>query len=451
MIIFSHTLTPRLQYVVDFLSSYFQIDIKIVCDDEKYLSAADPHKINYSYHRLSKEEVWIHSHVLLFETTVRQVKVECYEQKSLLPDHKTFKAFFKAEGDTGFDLFAATFYLITRYEEYLPHKKDAFGRFAHEASLAFHEGFLHLPLVNIWLENFKLLLKKKYPDLKLTSPLFRFLPTYDIDIAWSYKNKGVWRNTGALLKLFFTLRWGKMSERIKVLRGKKSDPYDAYEWMDTLHQQYSLKPIYFFLVAQDSGKFDKNIDVNNPDFRLLVHHLASKYKAGLHPSYASNDHPTLLPKEKNILEQIIDQPVQISRQHFIKVEMPATYRRLIALGITEDYSMGYGNSNGFRASIATPFYWFDLKNELATPLMIYPYCYMEATSYHESNATAEEALNEMRHYYNAVKNVGGLLITIWHNNFLGTDTSYEGWREVYAQFIAEVSDKKAKIELRQSK
>ena len=75
------------------------------------------------------------------------------------------QAFFKSEGDYPFDIFSAVFYLLSRYEEYLPHKKDMYGRYAHENSLAFKEGFLNLPLINIWLEDFKNVLKKKFPSL----------------------------------------------------------------------------------------------------------------------------------------------------------------------------------------------------------------------------------------------------------------------------------------------
>jgi hypothetical protein len=177
VIIYSHTLTPRLQYIVDFLSHYYQVPIRLICDEEKYLAHPDPHRLNYSYHRLAKEEIWIHSHVLLFESTIRPVKLECF-------DHRGYKAFFKAEGDTGFDLLAGIFFLITRYEEYLPHQKDSYGRYSHTGSLAFKAGFLHLPLVNIWLEDFRELLQERFSGLRLPSSAFRFQPTYDIDIAW---------------------------------------------------------------------------------------------------------------------------------------------------------------------------------------------------------------------------------------------------------------------------
>src|SRR5437868_6659799 len=124
-LIYSHTITPRLQYIVDFLSHYYGLPFRLTSSEEKYIKAGELCKINYSYHRITKEEIWINSHVLLFESSVRPVKIECFEKKE-------YKAFFKTEGDFDFDLFAAIFYLITRYEEYMPHHKDAYGRYAHE-------------------------------------------------------------------------------------------------------------------------------------------------------------------------------------------------------------------------------------------------------------------------------------------------------------------------------
>jgi hypothetical protein len=428
VIIYSHTLTPRLQYVVDFLAQYYNIPIKLICDEEKYLSHPDPHQINYSYHRLRPGELWIHSHVLLFESTIRPVKVECFE-------HRGNQAFFKAEGDTGFDLFAGIFFLLTRYEEYLPHQKDSYGRYPHQASLASKVGFLHLPLINIWLEDFRGQLEERFPGIQLPASTFRLQATYDIDIAWSYKSKGFKRNAGAIASLFFSGKWRSMLHRIRVIRGREQDPYDAYEWMDSLHQQTGLKPIYFFLVAQQKGKHDKNIEVTEPAFQNLVQQIGGSYTVGLHPSWASGDLQPLLPKEKTWLEKATGQTITASRQHYLRFDLPATYRRLLNLGITDEYSMGYGSINGFRASVATPFFWFDLKNESKTALRIHPFCFMDANAYYEEQKSPAEALKDILHYYDVISAVNGTMITIWHNSFLGIDPAFDGWREVYENFV----------------
>jgi len=432
VLIFSHSITPRLQYITGFLSEYFGLQFKLISNEERFLKATDSSKINYSYHRLDANEIFIHSHALLFESSVRQVKVECFETNG-------YKAFFKAEGHFGFDLFAAIFYLITRYEEYLPHQKDMYGRYAHENSVAFKENFLHLPLINIWLEDFKKLLIEKDASLQFNDSRFSFLPTYDIDIAWSFRNKGFKRNFGGILQLLFKGQFRKIIHRMKVIRRKRQDPFDSYEWMDQLHEQFNLKPIYFFLVAKEKGKYDKNIDVTNTEYQQLVQSISSKCVIGLHPSWASGDIPSLLTKEKALLEQITNRTITSSRQHYIRFELPSTYRKLLALGLTNDYSMGYGSINGFRASIASTYYWYDLKSEEKTQLHIHPFCFMDANSYYEQKLSPDAAFEELMQYYNAVKSVNGTMITIWHNNFLGTDEAFAGWRDVYEKFIASKS------------
>ena len=72
--------------------------------------------------------------------------------------------------------FAASFYLISRYEEYLPHEKDMYGRYAHENSLAYKERFLQLPLINIWHRIGKIV-KQKFATFNSDHASFNFLPT----------------------------------------------------------------------------------------------------------------------------------------------------------------------------------------------------------------------------------------------------------------------------------
>ena len=245
MLLYCTSITPRLQYIVDFIGKELRTgDIQITSSVEQFTNYTGT-KINYSDQRIDSGGFWLRPHPLLFETGVKQQNTECFEVNGN-------KAFFKTEGDLPFDLFAASFYLLSRYEEYLPHNKDMYGRYGFENSLAFREKFLDMPLVNLWLKDFSSLLKTKFPpsspppgsEIPVPEPIegpdsrLTFLPTYDIDIAWSYKHKGWWRNTGGFLRSCFKGDWSLAKERLRVLRGKQMDPFDAFGWMNKLHEQY---------------------------------------------------------------------------------------------------------------------------------------------------------------------------------------------------------------------
>jgi hypothetical protein len=397
---------------------------------DEFMNSGDD-KINYSKERITANECWLCPHTLLFEKGIKQQKTECFEINNN-------KAFFKTGGDLPFDIFAASFFLLSRYEEYLPHAKDLYGRYAHENSLAFKENFLSLPLINIWLQYFKEKLKQKFPSFTIHHSAFTFLPTYDIDEAYSYRHKEWLRSAGAGIKDLLKGDLNKFRLRRQVLNNKVDDPFDSYEWIDNLHRPHKLKPRYFFLVPEKTGRYDRNILPGETALQVLIKHHAGKYDIGIHPSWQSGDDPLLIKKEIQTLENITKLKMISSRQHFIRFTLPETFRQLIHAGIQEDFSMGYGSINGFRASVASPFYWYDLEKEQTTYLLLYPFCYMEANSFYEQKLTPEQALEEMHHYKNEVKKVKGTLITIWHNTFLGTDERFNGWREIYAQFVKEI-------------
>jgi hypothetical protein len=170
----------------------------------------------------------------------------------------------------------------------------------------------------------------------------------------------------------------------------------------------------------------------------LIKRHAKKYRTGLHPSWKSNENITILKKEKKILETAGDIPVSISRQHYIKFSLPQTFERLIEAGITEDYSMGYGSINGFRASVASSFYWYNLQADAVTNLRLHPFCFMDANSFYEQGQTASRSWEELMHYYQVCKSVNGKFITIFHNNFLGEGKKFKGWRELYVKFISQL-------------
>ena len=422
VILYSTINTSRLQYICHFIFiELLRIDLNMSSNVEAYKSFNGV-KLNYSQDMICEKELHISPVGLLFQQNITSQSIDCFEVNNN-------KAFFKTSGtDFPFDIFAASFYLLSRYEEYLPHKKDMYGRYAHENSLAFKEGFLHLPLINIWVKDLASAILKVFPDFTINPSPFSFTPTYDIDIAYSYKHKGLLRNIGGFLRT-------PAIDRIKVLCGLEKDPFDVYEWLQTLHEKFELKPIYFFLVADQNGVYDKNISPDNTAMRQLVNQHAKKYTIGIHPSWQSADDSILFKNEKVQLEKMSQIGIANSRQHYIRFNLPQGYRSLLQTGITDDHSMGYGSINGFRASVASSFNWFDVEKNEETSLRIHPFCYMEANAYYEQKITAEEAFKELMQYYAICKEVNGTLITIWHNHMLGNDKLYEGWGAVYEKFL----------------
>jgi hypothetical protein len=429
LLVYTSLNTPRVDYIFSTLLTALGVPSFELINNQEIYSAYNGPKVNYSSAPLCDIECWIKPVSLLYEDDIKHQLIECfiYNQQP---------AFFKTSG-TGlpFDIFAASFYLLARYEEYLPHKLDMYGRYAHENSIAYKQGFLHLPLVNLWLKQFTHLLQEQFPSLQLQPPVFSFQPTYDIDIAWSYKHKGFLRTIGGLLRNVAKTEFNLVAGRLKTLTGITKDPFDIYDWLDHLHQKHHLNPAYFFLLAAQNGRYDKNILPSSIEYQQLIKKHAEKYTVGIHPSWQSGDDEQLFKQEVEALSQVIQQHVASSRQHYIRLTLPETYERLIATGISEDYSMGYGSINGFRASYCLPYNWYNLKNEQVTSLKIFPFCYMEANSLFEQKFSAEQAYEELQQYHNITKEVGGLLITIFHNHLLSAQPSQQGWREMYERLL----------------
>ncbi|ULQ55140.1 polysaccharide deacetylase family protein [Flavihumibacter rivuli] len=418
---------------MDLISNEILVEPCAITTEKDVFLHYDGARINYSKQQFDCPSLQIVPSSLLFEQDIQPASPEV----KFLDGQKVM--FVTEGGDLGFDLLAASFYLVSRYEEYTSLSRDSYGRYSHTDSLAWKENFLHEPLVNTWILYLQEKLLEIFPGQLFRRKSFRFIPTYDIDMMFSFLHKGLIRNIGGTIRSVMKGNYRQAKQRVRVLRGKEKDPYDAYEWLDALHLYCRVRPVYFFLVAQKQLGYDKNIPTEVKSFQELINYYASVFEVGIHPSWQSSTSPDdrILREEKEWMEVIADKEITKSRQHYIKFTLPEGYRRLLAAGIKEDFSMGYGTINGFRASYSSPFRWFDLERNEATDLMVYPFCFMDANSFYEQKQTPQQAYNELMRLYAAVKKVRGTFITVWHNSFLGTDLEFKGWREVYEVFMKE--------------
>jgi len=170
-------------------------------------------------------------------------------------------------------------------------------------------------------------------------------------------------------------------------------------------------------------------------FKRLVQSIAGNSEIAIHPSFTSNKNTNLLKSEKEKLEKLSEQEITKSRQHFLILRFPETYRNLIKLGIKEDYSMGYVCTPGFRAGTCTPFYFFDLKANKSKELKIIPFALMDVGLKDYNKLNAETASREIEKIIENVKKVKGLFVSLWHNESLGNKKKWKNWKITYEKMI----------------
>jgi len=422
LLVYTHKISPRLKYVFRHICTrILGIKVKFTNKIEDFI-AHDSLKMSYSKQPLGNE-FFIKSHDILFEQGLDDIEIQIYDWEQT----KCF--FFNGEKSAiPFDIFAASFYLLSRYEEYLPHVKDEFGRFTATESLAYKHGFLHQPVVDIWAYKFKAALQKQFPEFQFPKKVYRIKPIIDVPSAYNYKLKGIMRTLGGAIKDFFKFRFKSLYNRFTVILGFKHDPYDTFKYIVNKQKQSKFKFLFFFLLG-DYSTYDKSINPNKKKFVSLIKHVADYCDVGLKISFFAIDNATILKKEKIKMEEIINKPLIATRQSFSKLNLPESYRHLIELEIKEDYTMGYVNQIGFRAGSCTPFLFYDLDFEIQTPLKIYSYHMMDYALLHkQSLLDKKKVLNELIYQ---IQQVDGEFIPVFHNYTFSDNNRWNGFKELF--------------------
>ncbi|WP_396632113.1 polysaccharide deacetylase family protein [Maribacter sp. R86514] len=400
------------------------IELDFTTKVEEFIKHTGP-KITYTKQPL-QNEFFIRSNDLLFEQGINDIQLN-------IGDYDGTPCFFQAgeRSTLPFDIFAASFFMLSRYEEYLPHVKDIHGRFSPKDSIAFQNGFLKKPVVDIWA--FKLLnaLKERFADLEYKNKTYDFISVIDVATSHCYANRGLMRGVIGMLMDVGTLKLKRVVERIAVGLNRQKDPYDNYNELIGLHKKYKIKCNFFFQFA-DYSKYDKNVSTNSIKFKSLIKHVADYMPVSLAASYSSFSDLELLKKEKANLEEVINRPVNNCKMRYNRVDVPQTYRNLIAAEFTNDFTMGYTFELGFRAGTCTPFQFYDIPLEVKQPIKVHPFAMHDISL--SKIKKDEEIYRQIELLTNEVKKVNGTLIAMFSNEVLGKKEDRD-WMTVYSEVI----------------
>jgi hypothetical protein len=419
--IYSVENVPRLRYIAGLiLGDILGLEWEVITDKRKL--GKHP-VINYSTEKINGA-FKISPDAILFETGIMP--------KELIVDGwKGLPLFFhtSSDSDLPFDLFAASFFLVSRYEEYLEFQPDEHRRFPASSSLAFKNRFLDIPVIDLWVKEFSKAFLKKYQTLTFKRNEFNALLTIDTDLPFANHENNLLRSIGTLFHDMRINRGSRVNDDRSDNR-TEHDAYDVFGYISEMIEKTRSDTRFFFPVG-DHSKYDKNPSWKNENYRDLIKMLSGKFIAGLHPTYYVAGNFEKLNHEVGRLKKILGKDVSTSRFHYLRLLFPVSYRDIFKSGISEDYSMGYPDEPGFRAGIARPFWFYDLLEDHQTHLKIFPFQVMDETLINYKKLDPAASKEVIIKLIDETRKVGGLFISIWHNTSLTDDPGHYGWRDVF--------------------
>lgn len=430
LLIYTQKLTPRISYIFKHICMrILGIDVVFTSVIEEFI-AHHGAKISYGKKPLGNE-LFFQSYGLLEQQGLEAIDVTVKKWNDTY-------GFFSVSNNSGlpFDVFSASFYMLTRYEEYLPHVKDEIGRFMASESLAFKEGFLLQPIVDIWAYIFKNKLAEAFPEIIFPQKKLIIHPVIEASQPYAYQQKGIFRSVVGYFDDLANAKFRKIITRTQVIIGIKRDPLDTFKWIVNKANRSKFKVTVFFLLG-NALSFNESMNTHRSKIKLLIKFLADYKEVGLIFSFNALSNYEVLKSEKRRMEEITNRSLASTMNSEFLVNLPDIYRHLVELEVKRDYTMVFRDTVGFRAGTCTPFLFYDLDYEIKTPLVVHP---AAMTTFAFQKKYASDIEKTVSSAIASVEKVNGTFTMIFSNKDFSSEESNKVWRHIFSEKLQEYAE-----------
>ncbi|MEH3113595.1 DUF7033 domain-containing protein [Pedobacter terrae] len=415
LIIFSNILTPRIKYIFNFIfKDILKTEIEFTGNSQYFLQSENI-KISYGDEPLG-EELFFKSTPLLFSNKLENIKpktVSFGEYQVPFPVDRSALPF---------DVFAASFFMISRYEEYV-HQQNTEEAFKASKSYQHKWRLLNKPVIDEWALMVKSIIMKKYPNFKFQEKKFQHQPTIHFNML-THLPEGFLNRAKFIFSAVFKKENNYLNAKFDRLTGigiNNEQVLDQVEEMFTSKKSNALYFVGFPDVSMDYIRTDRiSKTLNNQSLGLL------------RPCASNNQKMTEIKEGLMKLKKVYPNLIKLTSQQLDVLKFPICYLNILNSGITADYSMGYENVTGFRAGTCTPFNWYDLQLEKVTPLVVNSYCLTDHTL---QFLTREAAIKEIHQCIDAVKVVNGTFYSSWNLKSLSDHPKYRKLKSVFKEML----------------
>ena len=134
------------------------------------------------------------------------------------------------------------------------------------------------------------------------------------------------------------------------------------------------------MIAAGSRRTKPYCNIELPKYQTLLQELHnSGAEVGLHVSYEAGGNPLEIKKEMERMKEFCKFSVSKSRHHFLRWAEPHHIAEMEAAGITEDFTLGYADSAGFRVGTCRPYQFINPKTCTVSDVVVHPMEIMECS------------------------------------------------------------------------
>lgn len=336
----------------------------------------------------------------------------------------------------GIDIFASSFFMLTRWEENVIKDKDKHNRFPDHASLAFKNKFHKRPIVNEYVELLWNMIYHLDDSLDRKDRQYSVTVTHDVDKFRRYDSfiKYIKALGGDLLLRKNPLLWFKTSlDFVSVQLKIKKDPYDSFEYLMKVSENNNIKS-HFYFMPNKMGELDARYNIENISVRKTIETIIKKgHFVGIHGSYQGYNNGDVFKYE---LKRFNEFSVIEGRQHYLRFENPKTWQMWEDNNFESDSTMGYSEFSGFRSGICYEYPVFNILTRTSLKLIEKPLIAMERAIRNEYN-DIELFINDIKMLSSITKIFNGNFVFLWHSNNINTN-DWKSFSTEYEKIISSI-------------
>jgi hypothetical protein len=318
----------------------------------------------------------------------------------------------------GLDIFASSFFMLTRWEEAIIEKKDELGRCDEKSMFVVKHNLYHRPIVNEYIVLLKYLLKKIDIIIPAGPRKYEVHLTHDIDYLFRFNNLiQLLRNLGGdlILRKSLNVFYKTLVNYYLFKINKIKDPRDTIDELMNLSDIYGLKS-HFYFKSSIPGEVDCTYNIFDPRIKVFIQKIIEKkHFVGFHPSLNTFQNPKQFRKELNNFQTLGVMPCE-GRQHCLKYDIPNQLKIWEDNHMVIDTGLGFSQIAGFRCGICWEYNYFDIYNRIRFDLKIRPLIVMDVALLRQKKLTQKNIEQKILQLAETVKSYHGIFVFLWHND-----------------------------------